>query len=459
MSILRGLVYIFQSENYDSRRFIGFAYRHLDWWRLERRGKLDWTQKARLLHAITVVAYLGSVLTAVALSDTWVAGLVCGVIMTAGLPFVLVVASWAIAPLERFLKRRAVAQARVVMDGSQAQVIGITGSFGKTSMKEILATLLEESFVVVKTPENINTDLGVAEFIRTHAKTVREAEVFIVEMGAHRRGDIQSLCALVRPLYSILTGIGEAHIERFGSLENIVRAKFELPRATGKCAILNVDNRYVREAQRERSAITCEMVEVSGGSASHIVPVEDFGGLTFEWQGERFETKLLGRHNVSLFILGMTLARKLGVSLESLRERVARVAPVVHRLQPIHNTLTDIWILDDSYNGNREGALSAIEVLSRAKGRKVVLTPGLVELGEKSRDIHRELAAEYLRVADQVLLIRSVMTGYIEAYFVEKGYTGFVTYATTAEAHADLSRVLRRGDTILFQNDLTDNYF
>jgi len=374
-------------------------------------------------------------------------------------PLFLVVSAWLISPFEQFLKRRIVNRARNIMRQSKARVIGITGSFGKTTMKEIVAKLLEDSFVVVKTPENINTDLGVVEFIFTHKKEIFEADIFIVEMGAHRRGDIQALCDLVRPQYSILTGISESHLERFGSIENIVKGKFELPRATRECTVLNDANTYIHEAIQEQQAILCEVIQVSEKDVTSIVPLENFAGLSFAWQGMPFTTKLLGQHNALLFVLGMTLAQKLGVSLEELQERVKLVVPVEHRLQPIYNPMTDVWILDDSYNGNREGALSAIEVLARSKGRKIILTPGLVELGEKSEEIHQQLASEYIRVADEVLLIKSVMTGYIEAYFAEKGYTNFSVYATTPEAHADLGMVLRRGDTILFQNDLTDNYF
>ncbi len=456
--IFRNLIYILQSEYYDIGRFLRYAYSHPRWWRLECRGKLRWTQKSRMLYALGLSLSLALVLLGF-LCFGWYGWLISCLLVVAS-PLSISLSTVLLSPIDRFLKERKIATARAVVERSNAKVIGITGSYGKTSMKEILSALLEGSFVVVKTPENINTDIGVADFILANQEGILGAEVFIVEMGAHGLGDVRALCDLVRPQYSILTGIGEAHLERFGSMENIVRGKFELSQATRTCAFFNVDSPPICEALTvERTSMTCEVVTVSGGDATAIGLLENFAGLSFVWQGERFSIQLLGRHAVALFVLGMTLARKLEVPFDRLRERVAGVTPVKHRLQPIRNSATDVWVLDDSYNGNRDGALSALEVLSRAKGRKVVLTPGLVELGESSERIHRELAAEYMRVADQALLIRSDATNFMEAYFAEKGYTGFITYGTTAEAHADLSRVLRRGDTILFQNDLSDNYF
>jgi UDP-N-acetylmuramoyl-tripeptide--D-alanyl-D-alanine ligase len=432
---------------------------HPQWWRLEQRGKLDWTKKARLLYGVSLILLFG-IAGLVYISVSWRLFFALLLGMLLALPIIVIVASWLVAPVEVFLKRRIVLQAQEIMSQSPTKVIGITGSFGKTSMKEILAILLEGSFVVIKTPENINTDLGVAEFIRSHAREIATAEIFIVEMGAHRQGDIQSLCNLVQPDYSILTGIGESHIERFGGLTNIIKTKFELPRATRMCTILNGDNRYIHEANQELSALACETVEVSTQVLRDAsIPLDDFSGLRFEWEGEQFTTQLLGRHNISLFILGMTLARRLGVPIEHLRERITKVAPVEHRLQPIHNAVTDVWVLDDSYNGNREGALSAVEVLARARGRRLVLTPGLVELGDVSEEVHRALAEAYIRIEAEILLIQSPMTRYIEEYCLEHAYAHYRVYANTSAAHADLSRVLRRGDTILFQNDLTDNYF
>ena len=456
--IFRNLIYILQSEYYDTGRFLRYAYTHPWWWHLERRGKIRWTRKSRVLYTLSLSISLSLALFGFLFFGGYGWLTLCLIVVASPLPISF--SAILLSPVDWFLKKRTIATARAVVERSNAKVIGITGSYGKTSMKEILSALLEGSFVVVKTPENINTDIGVADFILANQEGILGAEVLIVEMGAHGLGDIQALCDLVRPQYSILTGIGEAHLERFGSMENIVRGKFELPHATRLCALFNIDNSPIREALAvERSSIMCEVVAVSSEGATAIEPLENFAGLSFVWQGERFSTQLLGRHTITLLVLGMTLARKLGVPLDRLRERVAGVAPVAHRLQPIRNSVTDVWVLDDSYNGNRDGALSALEVLSRAKGRKVVLTPGLVELGESSERIHRELAAEYMRVADEVLLIRSDATEFMEAYFAEKGYTGLVMYGTTAEAHADLAQVLQRGDTILFQNDLSDNYF
>ncbi|MEK9151476.1 MAG: UDP-N-acetylmuramoyl-tripeptide--D-alanyl-D-alanine ligase [Patescibacteria group bacterium] len=454
--ILRNLLYILQSENYSFPRFLSFCYSHPLWWRLERRQKIVWTPKARALWMMSIIFFWGAVYAAV-LFFGWMMGALFFLFFLVMVPFFVGAALLALLPCDTFLKRRKVSRASTILQASGVRVIGITGSYGKTSTKEILAAILERGFPVIKTPENINTDIGIADFVIRHATEFAEDKIFIVEMGAHKKGEIRSICKMVHPEYSILIGINEAHLERFGSLENIISGKFELPLSTRKLAILNCDDENVRQHYQE--FVKVKTICVTEADAQDVSAKDDFQGFQFDWQGMRFETALLARHNITLILLAATLAQELGLPLPKIRDAVKEIKPIPHRLEPICNPATDIMVIDDSYNGNINGVISGIGLLGRAKGRKVVLTPGLVELGTESKRAHRRIGELYAQKADLVLLIKSQATPYIIEGLKQYAFTDYTVYNTTEEAHQDLSRVLRSGDTIIFQNDLTDNYF
>jgi len=456
--IIRNLIYILQAELYDARKFLRFAYSHFQWWQLEKRAKLVWTKKALLVYALTV----GMLLTILAIFLVFFGtlGMLSVVVLVPFVPVFIVFALWIIEPVDRFLKDRLFRKAQKFLRDNRKNliVIGITGSYGKTTTREILASILSEKFRVIKLSENINTDAGVTDFILKNQKKFLESEIFIVEMGAHKKGEIKKLCDLVAPDYAILTGINESHLERFGSLENIISAKFELPLATEKTVVLNFDDEnilknYARFKLRYFQG-------VSKNEAKNIKSLDNFSGLEFEFEGETFRTKLLAEHNISLILMALRVAQKLGMAMREISRGVGKIEHVPHRLEPIYNELTKVWVIDDSYNGNYAGIVSGLEVLKRAPGRKIVLTPGLVELGDKSAEIHEKIGRLYAKSGiDLVLLIKSPNSGYITKGLEEKGFENYRVYGSSQEAHADLSNVVKSGDTIIFQNDLPDNYF
>lgn len=453
--IVRNLIYMLQSEQYDCVRFLRFVYTHPKWWSFENRQKIVWTVKARLLWVLTIVLFL--VIGATSLVSLGVYGIVVIGLSLLLLPFIVECLLLFLLPVDILLKRRKIGRAGNILRAGKVAVIGITGSYGKTSTKEILATMIAKKFSVIYTPENINTDIGIADFIIDHADDMREKEVFIVEMGAYKKGDVAAICAMVRPKYSILTGINESHLERFGSLENIIQGKFELPSRTEKLAVLNFDDENI---QRNANRFSLNRYQgVSRSDVIDIVPKEKFGGLRFGWQSTKFETTLLAEHNITLILLCSAISQELGLTLDEIRDAVADIRQVPHRLELLYNAVTDITIIDDSYNGNKNGIESGLQVLSRASGRKVVLTPGLVELGSSSCTIHNRIGQLYAKQADLVLLIKSPATPYIIDGMESSGFTQYRMYETTQAAHADLGNVLKKGDTIIFQNDFTDNYF
>lgn len=460
--IFKNLLYIYQLEHYDKKRFLSFAYRHINWFTLNKRSGLDWTMRVGLIFAgcmacITLVAMIiyftegfGWLLLFLAL---------CVVL----LPILIVTADTIIAPLVILKKNNTLLLAKKVIQNAKKKkliTVGITGSFGKTSVKNMLMHVLGEKYRVFAFPGNINTDIGVANYVLRHKDEILGADVLLSEMGAYKKGDIKKLCFLVEPDYSLTTAIGESHLERFGSFENIVSAKFELANATGRKVFLNVCDENIKKYAKTAIINTIEIVEVCGSErVEKVIYLKDFTGTSFVYRGETFTTKIIAGYAVDLAGMTFALADELGLTIVEMKKGFEKIDFIPHRLEVIRNEAVDRVVIDDSYNGNYNGFLAGLEVLERAKGRKVVVTPGIVELGaERSEEVHRELGKKYAENVDLLLLIKNKNTEYILKALRKIGYTNFKMYDTTQEAHDDLVNVLEDGDTILFQNDITDNY-
>lgn len=457
--ILRDLIYILQAGNYEIKKFLRFAYTHWRWWELEKRRRIDWTMKARAIYFLALWLYIFIIIGGLAIFSKTI-WLLIVIIATLALPLIISVSLIIFLPLDFFLKRIIISKANGILREYRGRltVIGIAGSYGKTSAKEILFSILSEKFRVIKLDKNINTDIGIAGAIIEKKNELAAKDIFIVEMGAYRLGEIKNICDLVSPDYSILTGINEAHLEKFGSLDNTIKAKFELPEATKNISILNFDDKNVAGNYKKFKikAARGAMKKMAVG----IKVLENFQGLEFIYEGVKFKTKLLAEHNISLIMLCLEAAKILGMTAEEAARGLNKMGYIPHRLELIRNAGSDIWIIDDSYNGNFEGFKSGIEVLKRAAGRKIVLTPGLVEQGERKAEIHKKIGGMYARERlNLVLLIKNEVSGYIKEGMGAEGFKNYKIYNSTAEAHNDLKNILRPGDTIVFQNDWPDNYF
>jgi len=455
--IIGNLIYILQQENYDVRRFLRFIYRNLDWYKLAKRNKLTITPKSILLFALTVFLFLALVLTILRSEIYWLLMSLWLTLAYFSLPLIISFSLIFIFPIDQFFKKRKIKKAGKILETcDKLKVIGITGSFGKTTLKNILEYILREKYSVVKTKGNINTDIGVAEFIIANRNLLKKADFFIVEMGAYKPGEIKKLAQMVQPDYSFLTGIGTSHLERFGSVENIIKTKFELMEHTKQRSFLNANNKYTLKGYRKFHPKKCQLVVKK--EVENIQKLSDFQGLKFKYRKNVFRTKLLAEHNIELFILAIDFAEQIGLEMERIKKGIENVLPIKHRLQPIFNHNTNIWVIDDSYNGNYNGFLGGIDVISKYQGRKIVLTPGIVEQGKISKKIHQKIGRKYAQSVDLVLLIDNLATRFIIKGMKAGGFRNFKIYKNTIDAHEDLQNVLQSGDVILFQNDLSDNY-
>ncbi len=335
--------------------------------------------------------------------------------------------------------------------------IVITGSYGKTSVKNILKEILKEKYTVVATDGNLNTPIGIGKTVRKYISTIENPQkplVFIAEAGARRKGDVMEICNLLKPSYGIITGVSAQHLESFGNLERVAETKAELLEYIGaegvmsfnglNPIVLKLSSRFMGKNVVIGRDLTVEKLALNEG------------GTTFTLSGRCFniplQTSLLGSMNAVNVALAVGLALELNISKEYIKNTVGELKPVPHRLEL--SKAGDIYILDDSYNANLDGVKSALEVVSAFTRRKVVYAQGIVECGKKSREINREVGRLVGNVAD-VVILSGVNAKYIAKGLKEVAFQGEIRrYKNLMHAKADFKNILKRGDVLLLQNDI-----
>lgn len=425
---------------------------------------LVWTARAKRL-ASTYVAWT---LLEVALASLLYPPLVAFVACLPALHMLL--ALWTMKPVERAVqngfKRKARETLRTFRQMNGLRVVGVTGSYGKTSTKFILGAVLGARFDVLVTPGSYNTPMGLCRVI--NETLASQHDIFVAEMGARHKGDIQELVQLVEPACALITAVGPAHLEMFGSLENIAHTKFDLARGVGSngIVVVNGDNDW---CVQEAGTVVAPVLFYGYHEASHLMAwarearVDGTGTaftLVFRDEGEvACKTRLLGRHNVLNIVGAALLARAMGLSLEDIRLGVSRIEPVEHRLQLI-DPGTGVLVIDDGFNANPDGAEAALEVLGQFVGRrKWILTPGMVEMGAASNTIHETFGRQMAAVCDRVVLIGRLNQASMLRGLAAAGFPGesIHTVGSLEEATQVLGRETRSGDVVLIENDLPDH--
>ncbi len=346
------------------------------------------------------------------------------------------------------------------------KVVGITGSYGKTSSKNVVNELLSSKYITRPSPLNYNTLKGLMITINNHLD--KFDEVFIAEMGAYVKGEIKEICDLVKPDYGILTTIGEAHLETFKSKENIQTAKFELIENLNKdgLGILNCDDPYQVNYKLKNPVkiiwIGIENKEKADFYAENIKI--DSNGMKFDCVfGDNclhLSTKLLGRHNIYNILAGVALAVNLEIPYEEIMSSVASLIPVEHRLEL--KKINNFYQLDDAYNSNPSGAKGALDVLSLMDGDKCVVTPGMIELGEKEKEENYNFGCHISQVADYVILIGKKRTKDIYKGLIDNNFNkdNIFILNNVVDAYKVVSSLTNdeRKMYALFENDLPDIY-
>ena len=374
-----------------------------------------------------------------------------------------------ILPVEERIKQGYLRQAREIVRGCpQLEVIAVTGSYGKTSTKYILNSIMTGTpHPTLMTPESYNTPMGICKVIRGQLRPFHR--FFIVEMGARQRGDIAELCRLTPPRMGILTAIGPQHLESFGSQEAIAATKGELLQALPQdgVAVINWDNQYCRQLAQDLRC-RCLGYGLGAGPGKQMWAEDvssDPAGTRFmlcSADGEQLQlrTRLLGEHNVYNILAAACAARYLGVSLDNIARAVARLQPVPHRLQLLRAE-GGVSIIDDAFNSNPAGARAALEVLRGfSSGKKILITPGMVELGAREFEQNRKFGQMAAGVCDFVILVGPKRTTPIAQGLREAGFAGenIRVVKDLQAARRVMRSLVSRGDVVLFENDLPDNY-
>ena len=343
--------------------------------------------------------------------------------------------------------------------------IGITGSFGKTSVKFILGTILQEKFQVLVTPSSFNTPMGVTRIIRE--KLMPAHQVFVAEMGARHVGDIKEMCRLVHPHHGVLTSVGPQHLDTFRTLERIKSTKYELMDAIpdGGCCFFPDDEGICRELfdKTRKKKRLCSIHPATDDADVWATDIRvSPAGSTFVLHTMNDEivcqTRLLGEHNIQNIILAATVGLHLGMTLRQIARGISRILPVEHRLQLIPST--GVTIIDDAFNANPKGAQAALKVLRDFEGRRIIITPGMVELGQGEEQFNHDFGVLMAECVDIAILVGRKHTAPIANGLKEAGFpqTNLHVVSTLDEATALLRQIGRPGDVALFENDLPDNY-
>lgn len=439
-------------------------------WLARRKYKkpLVRTQRVNRLF-VTMVA-----MTAVVVALGWIfAGMRGAAAMMLALiwmsPLVLLGANWLLRPVEKHINKRFYDEAASILASMpDLKVVGITGSYGKTSTKHYLHRILSEHFSTTMTPGSFNTTLGVIRTVREHLRPYDE--VFIVEMGAKQPGDIKEIADLVRPSAAIITAVGEQHLETFKTIENVQKTKFELVDAlpSDGLAVLNNDFPYV--ANRKVTNVKALRYGVSDvkGADYHAGDVRYTSrGTTFKIAGPGLETPLelhtalVGECNVSNLLGAVIMALRLGVPADKVKYAVAQIEQVEHRLS-VRRVPGGLTIIDDAFNSNPTGSKMAVEVLGMMKdeGKRIIITPGMIELGDRQEEANRQFGRHIAANADFAIIVGlynrdAILAGMAEGRMPQENVFAVDSFA---QAQQQLQRLAKPGDIVLYENDLPDTF-
>ncbi len=384
-------------------------------------------------------------------------------IMPFGVPIFVLLAYYITKPFERVIQKKYIKKCTEKLKKRTDLIkIGITGSYGKTSVKMFLCTMLEEKYNVLATPSSYNTPMGICKSVK---RLKEEHQVFIAEMGARHVGDISELAKIVEPNYAIINGITGQHLETFGTLNAIKQTKYELVESMKDGVVA-----YTVDSENTVSLFgDCKLKCVPAGLNKKLAAVyatdiksgengSDFELHIYE-KSIRCHTQLMGVHNISNICLSAAICHELGLSLAEISAGISRLTAIEHRLS-VTKTPAGVTVIDDSYNSNSKGVDAALEVLGYFKGRKIVITPGMVELGAIENMENYLIGKKLAMACDIAVLVGRSAAFAIKGGLVENGFDPdkIIQASTLEQAMKKLQEVIKEGDVILFENDLPDKF-
>ena len=447
---------------------LGFAtsitlWAWIDALREKFKTPLVYTMRVKRLFATNIILFAAITMPALLFAGKWALAIIGAELLLSN--FIMLLANIVNTPIEKAINRHYYNDAKRIIGSHKGLIIiGVTGSFGKTSTKNYLASILAEKYNVLVTPGNFNTLLGVIRTIREHLRPYHQ--VFIVEMGAKQKNDIKEICDLVHPSIGIVTAVGEMHLETFKSVENIQDTKFELINSlpADGLGVINNDSEYIKSYNGITSRCRIIKYAVDGnGDYKATDVVYGANGVSFTLNGnEQYNSRLLGAGNLLNILASIAVADHLGVPVNKQKNAIARLQPVEHRLSM--KVANGITVLDDAYNSNPQGAKMGLEVLKNfavGEGNKrIVITPGFVEMGARQASANKELGRTIAKSCDYAIIVNAVNREAIKSGLEEGGLPTEKYFLADSlnHAHEQLAKILRAGDVVLYENDLPDNF-
>lgn len=455
-----------QASGYNIRDYLAWYHKTKNFARVEQRKQFVRTAKGLLLLVITWAILFFLIGTAISILwiDTSSLKYILSFLIVLFSPYFLaygiiipllvirIIIQW---PVEYLI----ISKAKQKLKTHTAVKIGIAGSFGKTTMREILKVVLSEGKKLAAPPHSYNTLLGISQFVKT---LKGDEDVLVFELGEYYPGDVRKLCNLVQPNMGVITGVNEAHLQKFKLLERTVKTIYELADYLGKRPVyVNGENELARENSHS-GHIVYDRGRVGNWKIEN--PKTDLTGTSFVLtrNGIKLELKsaLLGLHQIGPLAASAEIALNLGLSFDQVRDGISKTIPFDHRLEPKTDN-AGVITLDDSYNGNPDGVSAVIAFLASLKDyRRFYVTPGLVEMGLRTEEIHKRIGKQLAKASiEKVILIENSVTSYIEQGLKEEGYKGEVIWFDDAlTAFAALPLLTVKGDVVLLQNDWPDQY-
>ncbi len=467
-STVKYQLYLLQLENYEVLRYLKLLFKKGYFFPSQPlRNKLVLTGKASLILLIASLFWVagGAFLlweTSFFIASIWL------VFYFLALPFFYSLFLLLLWPLELTVKQYLISKAKKIVEKDKnLKVIGIAGSYGKTTMKNVLESVLSIKIKVLATPKSVNTPVGIARWIIKNQK--EKPNVLIIEIGEHYRGDVEYICKIVPPDIAILTGINEAHIERLKDIGNTISTMFEVVENAkeNSLVLLNADDVNIKDNyQKYTTGKNIRFYSYLNDELGDI-KIKERQFLTNElcWQFsidefEKIKVASLGEYILGDVVASVIVAKNFGLSVEQIKKGIFNIKSVEHRLQPIKGQ-GSVLIIDDSYNSNPDGVEEAIKVLNKFEGRrKLFITPGIVETGNDTAKIHEKIGQSLAKVADLVILVKNSATPFIAKGLKNEGFSEekIIWFETAQKAHSSLGEILKPNDVILFQNDWGDQY-
>lgn len=429
-----------------------------------RKSQLKFTKRLKRLYILTAFLNFLTTFVVIRLSCCYLSFLGYGAISFSLLLsfIILLLSNIILMPIEKIIYNHYIKLAKNKLKNYPNLIkIAITGSYGKTSTKFILHKMLSENFKVCTSPNSFNTPMGLSKTILEKLQPYND--VLLVEMGANVKNDIKKLCNFICPQIGVITAIGDAHLKTFKTKENLIKTKYQLVESVENVdsgfMVFNADNsgayNFYAKCTCEKNSISCKQFGVDIFALN----------LQYNEKGATFtlctnagkincKTKLIGKHNIENILLATSVALKLGVELKTIAKIINQLQPIKHRLE--FKECGDYFIIDDAFNSNQVGFENALEVLSFFKGKKIVVTPGIVELNKDAYNVNYLIAKKIAKIADVCIIVneenkKALSDGLQDCVKVYK-------VKTFNETKHILQKEIELDACVLFENDLPDNY-